>query len=140
MSVYILDTNIADLLYRKHPPILDRLQALPPDAPIAATMITVGEALGGWLSQCRRAPDGIARSRAYERLREVFDFYAGLKRASFTPEAAAIFDQLKAQKIRVGTNDLSIAAITLAVGGILVTRNKVDFERVPGLVFEDWAA
>ncbi|HEX4950965.1 MAG TPA: type II toxin-antitoxin system VapC family toxin [Blastocatellia bacterium] len=138
MSVYILDTNIADLLYRKHPMVLARLHALPPNTPVAATMITVGEALGGWLSQCRRASDGLARSRAYERLREVFDFYAALKRTSFTPEAAAIFDQLKAQKIRVGTNDLSIAAITLAVEGILVTRNKVDFERVPGLVFEDW--
>ncbi len=138
MSVYILDTNIADMLYRKHPNVLARLNALPPDAPVAATMITVGEALGGWLSQCRRASDGLVRARAYERLREVFDFYAGLKRVMFTPEAAAIFDQLKAQKIRVGTNDLSIAAITLAVGGILVTRNKVDFEHVPGLALEDW--
>ncbi|MBI1759899.1 MAG: type II toxin-antitoxin system VapC family toxin [Acidobacteria bacterium] len=56
----------------------------------------------------------------------------------FDDVAATIFNQLRAQKVRVKTNDLSIAAITLSVNGILVTRNMVDFERVPGLVIEDW--
>jgi tRNA(fMet)-specific endonuclease VapC len=45
---------------------------------------------------------------------------------------------LHTQKLRVGTNDLAIAAITLAARGILVTRNTVDFQRIPGLVLEDW--
>ena len=56
----------------------------------------------------------------------------------FDDVAATIFDKLRGQKIRIGTNDLAIAAITLSVNGILVTRNAVDFQRVPGLVFEDW--
>jgi len=56
----------------------------------------------------------------------------------FDEVAAAVFDQLRAQKIRIGTNDLAIAAITPSVNGILVTRNAVDFQRVPGLLFEDW--
>jgi tRNA(fMet)-specific endonuclease VapC len=56
----------------------------------------------------------------------------------FDEAAAAIFDQLRTQKLRLGTNDLAIAAITLAVRGILVTRNTVDFRRIPGLVLEDW--
>jgi hypothetical protein len=45
----------------------------------------------------------------------------------FDEAAAAIFDQLRTQKLRLGTNDLAIAAITLAVRGILVTRNTIDF-------------
>jgi tRNA(fMet)-specific endonuclease VapC len=43
------------------------------------------------------------------------------------------------QKIRIGTQDLRIAALVMANNGILVTRNRQDFERVPGLRFEDWS-
>jgi tRNA(fMet)-specific endonuclease VapC len=56
----------------------------------------------------------------------------------FDDVAAKLFDQLRAQKIRIGTNDLAIAAITLSITGILVTRNRVDFQRIPGLIIEDW--
>jgi len=56
----------------------------------------------------------------------------------FDENAAEIFNQLRASKLRIGTNDLAIAAITLSINGILVTRNTVDFERVPNLVIEDW--
>jgi tRNA(fMet)-specific endonuclease VapC len=47
--------------------------------------------------------------------------------------------ELVRQKIRIGTQDLRIAAITLSVNGILVTRNQRDFTKVPNLVFEDWS-
>jgi tRNA(fMet)-specific endonuclease VapC len=56
----------------------------------------------------------------------------------FDAAAAAIFDELRGQKLRIGTNDLAIAAITLSTGGVLLTRNAVDFERIPNLLFEDW--
>ncbi len=36
------------------------------------------------------------------------------------------------------TNDLAIAAITLSINGILITRNAVDFQRISGLSFQDW--
>ncbi len=38
----------------------------------------------------------------------------------------------------IGTQDLRIAAITLAVGGILLTRNSRDFEQIPNLSWQDW--
>jgi tRNA(fMet)-specific endonuclease VapC len=102
------------------------------------TIITFGEDLGGWLPACRRAPNGDARAQAYARLHRGLDFYRAWVCLPFDETAAAVFDQLRAEHKRMGTNDLAIAAITLSVNGVLVTRNTVDFERLPGPMFEDW--
>ena len=138
MTLYVLDTDIAGFAFQRHPTVLQRLQRLPEDDLVVTTIMTFGEDLGGWLPACRRAPDGAARAQAYARLQRGLDFYQQWICLPFDEAAATIFDQLHTQKLRVGTNDLAIAAITLAVRGILVTRNTVDFQRLPGLVLEDW--
>ncbi len=56
----------------------------------------------------------------------------------FDQAANAQYEALRKQKIRVGTQDLRIAAIALSVNGTVVTRNWRDFQKVPGLALEDW--
>ena len=71
-------------------------------------------------------------------LRNVIADFAALQVLDYGDAASRRFVALKKQKIRVGTMDLRIAAITMIHGMTLLTRNTVDFERVPGLRIEDW--
>ena len=57
---------------------------------------------------------------------------------SYNEEADAIFRQLQRQRIRIGSQDLRIAAIALLYGFTVVTSNIRDFAQVPNLNVEDW--
>ena len=47
---------------------------------------------------------------------------------------------LKRMNLNVRKMDLRISAVVLEHGGVLVTRNVRDFQRVPGLPIEDWSS
>jgi len=49
------------------------------------------------------------------------------------------FQQLRALRLRVGTQDLKIAAVALANQLVVLTRNRRDFGRIPGLAVDDWS-
>ena len=138
MKLYVMDTDILGFAFQQHPKVLQHIRNLPDNNVIVTTIITFGEDLSGWLPACRRAPDGAARARAYARLQRGLDFYRRWVCLPFDSSAGAIFDELRAQKLRIGTNDLAIAAITLSAGAILLSRNTRDFGRIPNLVLEDW--
>jgi len=57
---------------------------------------------------------------------------------AFDDAVSAVFDRLVAQRVRIATMDLRIASIALSQGLTLLTRNKQDFAKVPGLAIEDW--
>jgi tRNA(fMet)-specific endonuclease VapC len=52
--------------------------------------------------------------------------------------AADALGQFRARRIRIGTQDLKIAAIALANDALLLSANLRDFEQVPILRVEDW--
>ncbi|MHC5855018.1 type II toxin-antitoxin system VapC family toxin [uncultured Nostoc sp.] len=45
---------------------------------------------------------------------------------------------MRSQRVRVSTMDLRIAAIAISRNLVLLTRNVSDFNKVSGLVMEDW--
>jgi tRNA(fMet)-specific endonuclease VapC len=56
----------------------------------------------------------------------------------FDDQAAMEFQRLRKLVAQVGTMDLKIAAIVLTQGAKLLSRNLVDFRKIPNLDVEDW--
>lgn len=137
-SLYILDTDHLSLLQRGHPLVLARLASIPV-AQRAVTIITVDEQLQGRLAVIRRAKTQIDAAREYERLREAVQFFATIQILDYDAAAASQFDALRRQGLRIGTQDLRIAAICLTRQATLATRNQRDFGLVPDLATEDWS-
>jgi len=105
---------------------------------VATTIISAEEELRGWLAQIHRLDDPHRQVAAYERLRRRLEFFAAWTVLPWDSHAADRFVGLRSARIRCGSMDLKIASITLAHDAILLTRNAIDFSRVPGLKFEDW--
>jgi tRNA(fMet)-specific endonuclease VapC len=101
--------------------------------------MSVEEQLSGWYSLLRRAKRRKQLARVYQELAESVQFLGGWRILSFPEPAIVRYAQLAALKLQVRKMDLRIAAITLENACTLVTRNLRDFQRVPGLVIEDWA-
>ena len=53
-------------------------------------------------------------------------------------KASALFTSYRKQGIRIPSLDLKIACIVIAHEAVLLTRNKVDFDKIPGLQHENW--
>jgi tRNA(fMet)-specific endonuclease VapC len=102
------------------------------------SIISAGEQLQGRLAVIRRARTQADTARGFTRLHETIDFYQALTVVDYGEDAAKQFDALRAQGLRIGTQDLQIAAIALTTSAIVVTRNSRDFVQVSGLVIEDW--
>lgn len=52
--------------------------------------------------------------------------------------AADHFKRLRKSGVRIGTQDLKIACTALAHDALLLSANRRDFERIPGLQVADW--
>jgi len=136
MSLYILDTDHITLHQRNHLQVIAKLQTCAPEE-LSVTVITLEEQIRGRLAQLRHP--GCDLTLAYDQLRATAEYFCDLTILPFNAAAQYQYRQLRSQKIRIGTLDLRIAAIVLSQSAILITRNRRDFERVPGLKFENWS-
>jgi tRNA(fMet)-specific endonuclease VapC len=137
VSLWILDTDHVSLFQKNHLTVHQRVNVISSQS-IAVTIVTFEEQIYGRLNRIRRANSEEQLLRGYRNLRATLDYFKSVRVIDFDHQAYAHFSELVCQKIRVGTQDLRIAAIALSQNGIVVTRNRKDFEKVPGLEIEDW--
>jgi tRNA(fMet)-specific endonuclease VapC len=138
MLQFLLDTDHLTLFEHGHPPLKQHLAAHAPWA-VGLTVVTLEESLRGRLAAIAKAPDGPARIARYALLQGSLERFQLFPSAPFDQGAEDHFQKLLAMRLHVGSRDLKIAAIALANQLILVTRNRQDFGRIPGLVLEDWS-
>lgn len=106
--------------------------------PLGIPIITVEEQCTGWLAKIHRTRDVHVHIPAYERLKSLFRFLRDWDIISWNIAAADAFSTLRKQKIRIGSQDLKIAAITLVHDALLLSANLRDYRKVPGLRVENW--
>ncbi|WP_155745759.1 type II toxin-antitoxin system VapC family toxin [Scytonema sp. UIC 10036] len=136
--IYILDTDHLSLYGRNHPILIPKLLAA--KIQLTTTAINVEEQLRGRLAQVAEVKEGVVQSNAYQRLVETVMLLSEFNVLQYDEKSQSIYQTFRAQRIRIGTQDLRIASIVIANKGILLTRNLRDFEKVPGLNIEDWSS
>lgn len=132
MPRFMLDTDAcSSIMKRSHPLVLTRLQSVPV-SDVCMSVVSKAELLYGVEVSPRRAQDAAALA-AFLPYVEVVALDAGA-----ALHYADIRADLKRRGSLTGTNDLFIAAHARSLGLILVTNNTSEYERVGGLVIENW--
>ena len=108
------------------------------EEPLAIPIVAVEEQCKGWLARLNRTRNIHDQINSYERLAELFDFLAEWDIISLNEAAADLYAQLRRQKIRIGSQDLKIAAIAITRNALLLSANLRDFQKAPGLRVESW--
>lgn len=131
MLKYLLDTNIVIYVIKQRPRIaLDRFNR--EHGHMAVSSITLAELIHG----AEKSNDPSRNLAAVE------DFCSRLVVLAYGDKAAWHYGSIRAalekMGMTVGVNDLHIAAHARSEGLTLVSNNLREFERVPGLVLENW--
>lgn len=133
--MFCLDTNIIIFaLNQRRPGVRDRLKA----EQAAGTPLIVPAVVLFELAY------GIAKSSVPDSNRAVLDTFlsAGFETPAFdagdASEAGVIRAALERSGTPIGAYDVLIAAQARRRGAVLVTANRREFDRVPGLLVTDW--
>ncbi len=130
--IYLLDSNVwITVLRRPTSALANRFRSERP-ADIRTCSVVVSELRHG----CLRSAKSVANRAAVDSL------FAPVTSLPFDDAAAEHFAQIRYFLERagcmIGPYDMQIAAIARANGHTLVTHNTSEFNRVPGLMIEDW--
>ena len=129
---YLLDTNICIYLIKRRPvDVFSRFKQHTPHD-VATSIITVFELTYGVQKSKYRQRSQDALAKFLKPLNIInLDF-------SSVTESASIRAQLETKGAPIGSYDLFIAGIARSQGMILVTNHLKEFDRVEGLLLENW--
>ena len=130
---YLLDTNICIFIINHQPPLVRARFERVPVGEIGISSVTLSE-----------LHYGAARSgKPTQNMKALRKFLLPLDVLAYDEQAAERYGQLRASLEMAGTPigpmDLMIAAHALSARLTVVTNNRREFDRVPGLVTEDWS-
>ena len=138
MAVFLVDTDMLSIHQCKQSQVVAAVDRHVMDQ-LCASTVTVEEQIGGWSAVARSAKTPQAGEHAAMLLASLDVSWNRFAITPMTVSAWTQFESLVSAKLNVKHNDLRIAAIAKEIGATVVTRNRRDFGRVPGLKIEDWA-
>jgi tRNA(fMet)-specific endonuclease VapC len=139
--VILLDTDHLTVLKytdsERHALLHGRLVTAAPEL-VGTSIVNVEEQMRGWLSAIAKEKKLLRQMTAYRELTDLFEFFAKFNIISLSAEAVDLFTGFRKSGIKIGTMDLKMACIAVANNALFLTANRRDFEKVPGLRFENW--
>lgn len=134
---YILDTDTVTYQQAGNQAVMLNLQRVDRST-VATTTVTMYEQLRGRLAAVNRQQHPTQLQLAFQRLHATQRYYCTAHVLAFDDRAVEMYLSLLTQKIRIGAQDLQIAAIVLSNNAVLVTANRRHFGQIPNLTIEDW--
>jgi tRNA(fMet)-specific endonuclease VapC len=134
------DTDILTEILAGNPAYAERIANVPLVEQVVP-IVAVEEIIRGRLNIIRQAEAGKARvtiEQAYLLFEQTLHDFRELKVLSLTQQAEELLKEWRRKKIKGSTHDLRIAAICVIRKTTLVTRNRRDFQNIPGLSVEVW--
>jgi tRNA(fMet)-specific endonuclease VapC len=103
---------------------------------VGTTVVNMEEQMRGWLAAIAKERLPRRQVAPYRDLAGLVEFFRGFAIGLFDDTAADLLTGYSS--IHIKMSDRKIAAIAVAHNALLLTANRRDFERVPGLRFENW--
>jgi|GEM_PF-788303 len=134
------DADVLTEILAGNPQAVSRAATIPPHEQVVP-IIVIEEIMRGRLNSIRQAEakgSKLSIPRAYELFGQTLQAFREVTSIPFTTAAESLFQEWRTRNVKGGIHDLRFAATCIMHSATLVTRNRRDFETLPGLSLEVW--